>query len=311
MGEANFYYFTCLKHQLNVSQFSKKNEKKKNFESQSNLRMPGLEVAHKEFLQAIMSFGIMNARTVKDVIHDIMRRHGIQSDFATFMTSVIAAINSSLEPYDMQIKKCICEVVGTNYYALVNQTEHPLNKLSPLYTPVQLELFKRIVEEVVTSESGTVTSIQVLNFEFDETVKFSRKEREETLTKMTDEMWLMQEAGVISLSARTINELEVYIKEVHKDDAIICPACNQLVIRGQHCARDSCPVRVHNHCAKKLFKTGTQRKCPTCKTAWNLPTPNTTNTQTMVADQASTSADTTITNGFASTSTGRRGRSAS
>ena len=46
-------------------------------------------------------------------------------------------------------------------------------------------------------------------------------------------MWLMQEAGVISLSARTINELEVYIKEVHKDDAIICPACNQLVIRGK------------------------------------------------------------------------------
>merc|ERR1712105_170841 len=136
MGEANFYYFTCLKHQLNVSQFSKKNEKKKNFESQSNLRMPGLEVAHKEFLQAIMSFGIMNARTVKDVIHDIMRRHGIQSDFATFMTSVIAAINSSLEPYDMQIKKCICEVVGTNYYALVNQPAHPLNKLSPLYKPV-------------------------------------------------------------------------------------------------------------------------------------------------------------------------------
>ena len=71
-----------------------------------------------------------------------------------------------------QIKKCICEVVGTNYYALVNQTEHPLNKLSPHYTPVQLELFKRIVEEVVTSESGTVTSIQVLNFEFDETGEF-------------------------------------------------------------------------------------------------------------------------------------------
>ena len=63
-------------------------------------------------------------------------------------------------------------MVGTNYYALVNQTEHPLNKLSPHYTPVQLELFKRIVEEVVTSETGTVTSIQVLNFEFDETGEF-------------------------------------------------------------------------------------------------------------------------------------------
>ena len=62
---------------------------------------------------------------------------------------------------------------------------------------------------------------------------------------MTDEMWLMQEAGVISLSARTINELEVYIKEVHKDDAVICPACNALIIRGKwendtaYCAYDT------------------------------------------------------------------------
>ena len=30
----------------------------------------------------------------------------------------------------------------------------------------QLELFKKVVEEVVTSETGTVSSLQVLNFEF-------------------------------------------------------------------------------------------------------------------------------------------------
>jgi len=232
--------------------------------------MASLETAHKEFLQAIMSHGIMVGRVVKEVINDIMRRHGIQSDFATYMTNVIAAINKSLEPYNMQIKKCICEVNGTNYYALVNQTEHPLNKLSPYYTPAQLELYKKIVEEIVTSESGTVTSLQVLNFEFGEAVKFSRKEREETLTKMAEDKWLLQEEGEISLSARSIYELEVYIREVHKDDAIICPACNALVIRGQRCANDECPVRIHNHCAKKLFKAGTQRKCPSCKTAWNV-----------------------------------------
>ena len=64
-------------------------------------------------------------------------------------------------------------------------------------------------------------------------VKFSRKEREETLTKMAEDKWLLQEEGEISLSARSIYELEVYIREVHKDDAIICPACNALVIRGR------------------------------------------------------------------------------
>ncbi len=68
--------------------------------------------------------------------------------------------------YSDQIRKCICEVTSTNYYALVNLTEHPLNKLSPHYSPAQLELFKKIVEEVMTSESGTVSSLQVLNFEF-------------------------------------------------------------------------------------------------------------------------------------------------
>ena len=74
--------------------------------------MPALEMANKEFLQAIMSYGIMNARQVKEVINDIMRRHGIQSDFATYMTGVVAAINSALEPYDMQVNN---ECVSTAY----------------------------------------------------------------------------------------------------------------------------------------------------------------------------------------------------
>ena len=65
--------------------------------------MPALEDAHKEFLQAIMSHGIMPGRMIKEVINDIMRRHGIQSDFASYMTAVVAAINSTLEQYDMQV----------------------------------------------------------------------------------------------------------------------------------------------------------------------------------------------------------------
>jgi len=265
--------------------------------------MPCLDFANKEFLQAIMSYGIMNARQVKDVINDIMRRHGVQSDFASYMTSVVAAINTSLEPYDMQIKKCICEVKGTNYYALVNQTEHPLNKLSPLYTPMQLELFKKIVEEVLTSDSGTVTSMEALNFEFGETVKFSRREREETLTRMANDMWLVEERGEISLSARSIYELDVYIREVYKDQAVICPACNALVVRGQRCEKGNCSVRIHNHCAKKLFKAGTQRKCPSCKTAWSVPLSEENSTQsqnpgtTKEGNEAASSANQPTTSG--------------
>ena len=49
---------------------------------------------------------------------------------------------------------------------------------------------------------------------------------------MAHDQWLVQEQGEISLSARSIYELDVYIREVYKDDAIICPACNALVIRG-------------------------------------------------------------------------------
>jgi len=281
--------------------------------------MPSLEVAHKEFLQAIMSYGIMPGKTVKAVINDIMRRHGIQSDFASYMTSVVAAINSTLEPYDMQIKKCLCEVNATNFYALVNQTEHPINKLSPYYTPAQLELFKKVVEEVVTSETGTVSSLQVLNFEFGDAVKFSRKEREETLTKMTEDNWLLDHDGEISLSARSIIELEIYIKEVHKEDAVVCPACNVLIIRGQRCAKANCTVRVHKHCAKKIFKTGTQRKCPNCKTPWNVAEEEASQTQNGSSTQNDTltNGSVTLTNApddFAqqpSTSSGRRGRSAS
>ena len=56
---------------------------------------------------------------------------------------------------------------------------------------------------------------------------------------MAHDQWLMQEDGEISLSARSIYELDVYIREVYKEDAIICPACNALVIRGSFFARSS------------------------------------------------------------------------
>ena len=74
--------------------------------------MPSLDTANKEFLQSIMSHGIINARQVKEVINDVMRRHKVQSDFASYMTSVVAAINTSLEPYDMQVLTFVRFVVS-------------------------------------------------------------------------------------------------------------------------------------------------------------------------------------------------------
>ena len=102
----------------------------------------------------------------QDCLSLFTRRYTLVPPLWVAFPNTLAFTSSS--PQHIQIKKCICEVKGTNYYALVNQTEHPLNKLSPLYSPAQLELFKKIIEEVLLSDSGTVTSMQVLNFEFGE-----------------------------------------------------------------------------------------------------------------------------------------------
>lgn len=227
-----------------------------------------LDIPYQEFLQAMMSHGIMNGRQVKETINGIIQRHQIDTDFASYISGVIGSINKNIEPYNIQIKKCICEVRGTNFYALVNLTEHPVNLLSPYFSPPQLELYKKVIEEVVRSENGTISSLTILNFDFPENVKFSRKEREEAIGKMVDDKWLVEEEGEVSLSARSIYEMEVYIKEVHKEDIRICPPCNSLIIRGQQCENEDCGVRIHNHCAKKFFKPGVQRKCPKCKADW-------------------------------------------
>ena len=84
---------------------------------------------------------------------------------------------------------------------------------------------------------------------------------------------------------------------------------------GQRCAKDDCTVRVHKHCAKKIFKAGTQRKCPTCKTPWNVSAEDeasaTQNSSTQnVSSTQNASADSTQQQ-QPSTSSGRRGRSTS
>lgn len=77
-------------------------------------------------------------------------------------------------------------------------------------------------------------------------------------------------SGRLSLSSRTLLELQSWLKEQYPEYAIECSSCRDLVTRGSGCsATANCPGRVHHACEKRLpgIRQHTA-KCPECKQPW-------------------------------------------
>ena len=144
---------------------------------------------------------------------------------------------------------------------MVNTAINDIIKSGTDYTKNDLEIYKGIVEEIVHSETGTVSSIQLLNTE-------TTKELESLIRKLELDNWITEIEGGVSLSTRAILELQMYIKDTHPDAATNCNICNAICIKGQTCS--SCDVKIQFHCAKRFFQGQEESKCPgqNCSILW-------------------------------------------
>ncbi|KAL3869497.1 hypothetical protein ACJMK2_042171 [Sinanodonta woodiana] len=229
--------------------------------------------SHRLFLQAFMSRGILDAKEVKSLFRTSCEK------FKTFiadneeerrhqLTEFVITINNNIKPFHMEIKKGVSEEDGSNYYGLVNISESSITLLASDFTTNELDLFKKLVESIVDSDTGSVGSTDAINLVETLDKKMTRNDAQELLKKLESNKWIKVMNGQVSLATRAILELEQYIFDMFPAIATRCNMCKKLCLKGQSC--DSCPVRLHFHCASKFFSRQEVPKCPAsdCKSPW-------------------------------------------
>ncbi|XP_069544276.1 non-structural maintenance of chromosomes element 1 homolog isoform X1 [Brachyistius frenatus] len=223
---------------------------------------------HRRFLQTMMANGIVDEPEAKKLYQFCCQKHNTQCA-PDRLDHFIDTINSKLQPMFMQIRKGISENNGDQYYALVNMAETEVTRMSSDYADNELELFRKTMDLIVGSESGTASSIDILNSaDTMSTKKLKKSETEHLLHRLVHDRWLSEKRGEYSLSTRCIIEMEPYIRTMYQDQVKLCQICHNIALQCQICENPSCGIKIHNPCVAKYFKGRQEPRCPACEDFW-------------------------------------------
>uniref|UniRef100_A0A0B6ZQ70 Non-structural maintenance of chromosomes element 1 homolog n=2 Tax=Arion vulgaris TaxID=1028688 RepID=A0A0B6ZQ70_9EUPU len=78
----------------------------------------------------------------------------------------------------------------------------------------------------------------------------------------------LESDGKISLSVRSIVELDQYLKDMYQEVIKMCYICTKICLLGEICPK--CGIKIHKKCAQTLFDNRTEKKCPDrhCRALW-------------------------------------------
>lgn len=201
--------------------------------------MSAMRDSQRLFLQMFMSQGMLGKDDVGDSFKEACTRFGEQALLEKTkvwenIVECIRVINVNIRDLQLEIKRAVDEFTGDYYYVLVSKFDSPLAKLSPEFTNEELDLFKKLMESICTSDSGTLTSSDALNLtdQIDKQKRLSKADAEKFYARLEREKWLMkQPRGRYYLSARTIAEFEPYILDQFA--VTKCNMCQKLCVQGQ------------------------------------------------------------------------------
>ncbi|XP_029949681.1 non-structural maintenance of chromosomes element 1 homolog [Salarias fasciatus] len=227
-----------------------------------------MEDSHRRFLQAMMTIGVIDRQGAKTLHRRCCEEHKTQHS-PDRLDSFIDTINSKLQPLFMQIRKGMSEDDGNQYYVLVNTAETDVTRMSSDYADNELELFRKTMDLIISSENGKASSTDILNCTDTMTSKKLKKiETEQLLKRLVCDKWLSENQGEYTLSTRCIIEMEPYIRAMYQDQVKMCHICHNFAFQCQICDNPACGIKIHNPCVARYFKGRVEPRCPACDDFW-------------------------------------------
>lgn len=220
---------------------------------------------HRLFLQNMMTNGIVSAAQAGMLHKKCCELHGGQEKIDDF----INVVNTHLQPLFMHIRKGMSEEDGQEHFVLVNMAETDITRMAADYAENELELFRKIMDLIVESDSGSASSTAILN-SADKLIskKLKKKEAELVLNKFVQDKWLKEQDGEYTLSVRCIVEMEPYMRTIYQDMIKVCYVCHNIALQCQVCENPSCEIKVHLPCVARYFRARSDPHCPACNDFW-------------------------------------------
>lgn len=235
-----------------------------------------LSDAQQYFLQIMLNKGVIDQNSFKNIFCGVLNKFEIpfnETQLKHFYVSFLREINDAIKNFSMEIRSGVCEITGMSFYCLIRQSDSSgIGKMSSLYSPVELKLFKKILALIIESDEGYVDFNYILNqiVEDNETLSQTNKlptnkEIRLSIEKFIQDNWLIEvfnKPNMITLHGRAMIELSQYMTEVFDNEVLNkCSLCKSLLLNGVSC--NSCSIKLHRHCSRKFFEK--QKTCPNCK----------------------------------------------
>ncbi|KAF9908694.1 hypothetical protein EC991_009622 [Linnemannia zychae] len=227
---------------------------------------------HRLFLQAVIS-----RRFMKEGVALKLYSHALpfdQDDFSDFVDKVNGALNN----VELEIRRTKDEATGEEVLALTNTNEQKIAQVATGYTPLELEYFKHLMDAIVMaddelyciSSTAAVNEASKLKNKDNKSLQLTKSGAEELLSRFVQDMWFIKsKKGALSLSTRTLLELQTFLKEGYEEQMKECTLCLEILTKGQRCNVAACAARLHHHCAKEYFQNMNNPICPTCRSPWD------------------------------------------
>lgn len=219
------------------------------------------------FLRSLMSKQFLSEKETRNMYRKACNAFGDDGAPENFV-NFVEAVNKNLRSLDMEIRQGISEDSGAVHYGLVNTAEDEHSKMATDFSPNEITFFKKVMDAIVTSTDGTVSSLEAMNIGPDLEKRINITRAEELLRRLVKDQWMSESTGSYSLGPRAMLELHPYLKRVYEDDIVDCMMCHTIAIKGQCCTQ--CDGKIHKRCAARYFQGRAQKNCPNphCGAVW-------------------------------------------
>ncbi|KAI8136884.1 Nse1 non-SMC component of SMC5-6 complex-domain-containing protein [Fennellomyces sp. T-0311] len=224
---------------------------------------------HRLFLQTMLSHRILTEDQAQDLYDKICQLTNIErEDYVEF----ISTINHEISDIDMTLRRARDERDGSAIIALVNTKEDEVAQIATTYTPSEITYFRQMLELAVMAddEKYAVGSMVALRLGQQMKPPISQKDTQTLIDRLAEDGWicLTPDGSSYTIDSRGVLELRDYLREQYGDVIRNCDFCKEIIMMGERCERQNCPVRIHRHCADAHFRDG-QMQCPTCSSSWS------------------------------------------
>ncbi|KAL8758006.1 MAG: hypothetical protein Q9199_001790 [Rusavskia elegans] len=266
--------------------------------------------SNRAFLQALMARSTLTLDEAKPLLAAIQTAYERKETLAEDITEAdlnahIAAANTRISPFDLEIRSTFHQTTRKRVYAFVNSSSDPITQLATIHTAEEISFLKRVLDAMFETyntprnEVMAITSMQAVRLhkapdsgrvdtqdgsatQGSTAQGLKMIEAEKMLRTLVDEGWFEKSnKGYYTLSPRALMELRGWLIEtyndVDEDDADDderpprikqCVACKEIVTMGQRCSKRNCHCRLHDICVQNFFRMQRSNGCPVCKTEW-------------------------------------------